>query len=84
VLPIALKMNRRVRVLKQLVRESLYVVDERAAAEAILSRANARLIVADLAFRSDATAPRVRSFRRDPSARSFRLSHTRRLRHVHD
>jgi hypothetical protein len=76
-------VNRRVRVLKQLVRESLYVVDEQAVADAIISRANARLLVADLAFRSDAGAARVRSFRRDPTARSFRLSHTPRLRHIH-
>jgi len=76
-------VHRRVRVLKQLVRESLYVVDEQAVAHAILSRANARLLVADLAFRSDAATPRVRSFRRDPTARSFRLSQSPRLRHIH-
>ena len=76
-------MNGRARVLKQLVRESLYVVDERAVADAILARINARLLVPDLELRAGGRGAPVRSFRRDPAARSFRLSHPTRLRHLH-
>jgi hypothetical protein len=77
-------MDARVRVLRELVRESLYVLDERAVADAIMARGRARTLVSATTFRSELQAPQPRSFRRDRSARSFRLSsapHLRRLEH---
>jgi hypothetical protein len=67
-------MQDRVRVLKQLVRESLYVVDDTAVADAIVLRAMLRRTVPEPTFRSERRPSQVRSFRRDPGARSFRLS----------
>jgi hypothetical protein len=72
----------RSRVLKQVVGESLYVVDELAVADAIMLRAKLRLVVADQSFRSATREPRPRSFRRDRDARSFRLTGSPRLRHI--
>jgi hypothetical protein len=62
----------------QLVRESLYQVDEHAVAEAILARARARALVAQTEFRNDlrgraARAREVRSFHPTARARSFHL-----------
>ena len=74
----------RAREIKDLIADSLYVVDERSVADAIIARAMVRLTVADPSFRSEFRGPSARSFRRDPLARSFRLSHTpvvRRLNH---
>ena len=71
-------MSPRPTLLAQLVRDSHYVVDERAVAEAIVMRALARRVVPDLAFRSEAAAPpEVRSFRCHRDVRSFRLSRAR-------
>lgn len=70
------------RILKQLMRDSLYVVDERAIAEAILLRAGVRQLIGEHSFRSDLRGPQVRSFRRDPRARSFRLASNPRLRSI--
>jgi hypothetical protein len=66
-----------------LIRDSLYIVDERAAADAILARAMLRMTVAEPTFRSENRGPQARSFRRDPSARSFRLSQGPSLRRLH-
>jgi hypothetical protein len=67
------------RSLKQLIDDGMYVVDERAVADAIFARASVRVSVARASFRSEPAPPMVRSFRRDPHARSFRLERTGRL-----
>lgn len=66
-------MNARTKVLKELVRTSLYVVDERAVAQAIVVRATARDLVPGLTQPPPQQPMPVRSFRRTRSARSFRL-----------
>jgi hypothetical protein len=63
--------------LKQLIAESLYHVDERAVAEAILARAVVRQTMPEVSFRSEHRGPLVRSFRRERDARSFRLAGSR-------
>jgi hypothetical protein len=73
----------RVRVLKQLVRESMYVIDERTVGDAIVMRASVRAALPDSEFRSGRGEPVVRSFRRDRDARSFRLTGTPHLRAQH-
>jgi hypothetical protein len=73
----------RVRVLRELISNSMYVVDERSVADAVVLRSRLRMTVADGSFRSEHRGPPVRSFRRDPGARSFRLSRDARLRQVH-
>jgi hypothetical protein len=75
-------MRPRARVIQELIGDSLYVVDERAAADAIIGRAIVRMTVAEPAFRSEHQGPPARSFRRDPGARSFRLSAAPSLRRV--
>jgi hypothetical protein len=60
--------------LKQLVSESLYVVEPTVVAEAIVLRAMLRRTVAAPTFRSERSNPQARSFRRDRDARSFRLT----------
>jgi hypothetical protein len=67
-------MNPRTKVLKQLVRESQYVVDPDAVAEAIIVRALAQRVLPDVTFRSTPAAPPVRSFRPHRGTRSFRLT----------
>lgn len=63
----------RVQLLKQLVLESQYVIDEQLVAGAILARATTRLLVGEAAFRNDPRSPGpVRSFRPSSQARSFR------------
>jgi hypothetical protein len=66
-------MNARLKVLKQLMRDSMYVIDESLVADAVVLRMNARDAVPDLTLRSDARGPLIRSFRRHDDARSFRL-----------
>lgn len=66
-------MQSDVRLLRQLVRDSLYVVDEGAVADALLARARVRATVARRQLANERPEPIVRSFRRDPGARSFRL-----------
>ena len=68
-------VERRVRVLKEMVAGSMYVVDERAVADAILARAAVRQAVAVAELRAEQRVRRIRSFRRTREARSFRLSH---------
>lgn len=68
-------MNPRTKVLKQLVRESQYVVDPQAVAEAIIVRSAAQRVLPDVSFRSTpAPSFQVRSFRPHRGARSFRLT----------
>jgi hypothetical protein len=54
------KMNARAKVLKQLVRESQYVVDPDAVAKAIVARLVAGRGLPDVSFRSTPAVPRVR------------------------
>ena len=68
-------MSPRVQVLKQLVTDGHYVIDEAAVAEAVVLRANARRMLPDVTFRSAPSgAPPVKSFRPNLRARSFRLT----------
>jgi hypothetical protein len=74
---------RRTRVLRQLIADSLYVVDEGAVADAILLRSRARVTFPDMVFPNDRRAS-VRSFRLEHDARSFRLGarpRSRQLQH---
>jgi hypothetical protein len=76
-------MNDRLHVLRQLIRDGLYVVDGQSVANAVLARAHVRAAMADPTFRSDQRSPVARSFRRDRDARSFRLTGGVRLRATH-
>jgi hypothetical protein len=67
-------VEKRVRVLKEMVDSSLYVVDERAVANAILARAVVNQAVAAPELRNGRPDRQVRSFRRTRNARSFRLT----------
>jgi hypothetical protein len=62
----------RAQLLRQLVLDSQYVVDEELVAAAIVARGTTRLLVAEAAFSNDIRGPRVRSFRPSKEARSFR------------
>ena len=62
-----MKMNPRVKVLKELVNSELYVIDDAAVADAVLLRSMARHTLPDVAF----AAPRDRSPR---SARFARIA----------
>jgi hypothetical protein len=62
----------RAQLLRQLVLDSQYVIDEHLVAGAILARATTRRVLADASFRNDVRAPRVRSFRPSTNVRSFR------------
>ncbi|HWF36655.1 MAG TPA: hypothetical protein VG295_14845 [Solirubrobacteraceae bacterium] len=64
---------RRTRVLRQLIADDMYVVDERLVAESIMSRAQTRSFVPGIFFGNEYNAPAVRSFRLEHEARSFRL-----------
>jgi hypothetical protein len=68
-------VENRVRVLKEMVASSLYVVDEQAVANAILARAAVHRAIAEPELRSSRSDRVVRSFRRTRNARSFRLMH---------
>ena len=56
-------MNVRTDILKQLVANGSYPIDETAIAEAILVRSRARWMLPEIAFRTEPSPPRVRSFR---------------------
>jgi hypothetical protein len=65
-------MNR-AQLIRELVLDSQYVIDEPLVASAILARASTRGLVGAVAFRNDTPAQRpVRSFRPSSNARSFR------------
>jgi len=76
-----MKMNPRVKILKQLVGDGHYVVDAPAVADVMVLRAMVQRALPDVTFRC---APRVardvRSFRPHRGARSFRLSRAQRRR----
>jgi hypothetical protein len=74
-------MSSRVRLLRALCEDGMYVIDERAIADAILARARVRALVPDVAFAELGAS--VRSFRHDPSARSFRLARPAMRRSAH-
>jgi hypothetical protein len=64
---------RRAPLIRQLVLDSQYVIDEHLVAAAILARAAARRVLADASFRNDIRASStVRSFRPSTHVRSFR------------
>jgi hypothetical protein len=67
-------IHRQIQLLKELVSDAQYAVDERAVADAIVARALARRAVMGTTFRNDlrGPAPQVRSFRPTRQARSFR------------
>jgi hypothetical protein len=62
----------RAHLLRQLVLDSQYVIDEHLVAAAILARATARRVLADASFRNDIRPRAVRSFRPSRQVRSFR------------
>jgi hypothetical protein len=62
----------RAQLLRQLVLDQQYPVDEELVAAAILARTAARRLVSETAFRNDLRGPQVRSFRPTKQARSFR------------
>jgi hypothetical protein len=67
-------MNR-AQLIRELVLDSQYVIDEQLVASAILARARTRGLIGAVAFRNDLRAPAppaVRSFRPTSNARSFR------------
>jgi hypothetical protein len=71
-------MQRHIQLLKDLVLDSRYGVDEHIVAEAIIARAVTRRAVMGTTFRNDIReaapepAPQVRAFRPTRQARSFR------------
>jgi hypothetical protein len=74
-------MNPRVKVLKQLVADGLYVVDEPTIANAMELHAMVQRELPDVTFRcAPRVEPQVRSFRPHRGARSFRLSRAQRRR----
>jgi hypothetical protein len=71
-------MNARAALIKQLVDDGSYPLDELAIAEAIVVRSKVRSIVPGIAFRLAAAKAPVRSFRHHSGARSFRLHRAQR------
>ena len=73
-------MTARTHLLKQLIADGSYPIDEAAIAEAIVLRAAARRAVPDVAFRCAAhqVKQQVRSFRPHSGTRSFRLARAER------
>ena len=73
-------MNQRVKLLKELVDDELYVIDHVAVADAVLLRSRTRHTLPEVAFRVTARPqePKVRSFRPHRGARSFRLTRAER------
>ena len=63
---------RRTQLIRQLVLDSQYVVDEGTLAAAILARGSTRRLVGAITFRNDVRRPRIRSFRMTKQAQSFR------------
>ncbi len=67
-------MQQRAQLLRQLVLDSQYVIDEHLVATAILARAATRSLIGASAFRNDERTPwrAARSFRPSSEVRSFR------------
>jgi hypothetical protein len=63
---------RRTQLIRQLVLDSQYVVDEATLADAIVARGTARRLIGGITFRNDVRRRPVRSFRMTTQARSFR------------
>jgi hypothetical protein len=61
----------RAQLLRQLVLDSHYVIDEQQVAAAILARGETRRLVASSSFRNTLHIPDVRSFRPSTGVRSF-------------
>ena len=78
-------MTPRAQVLKQLVADEHYVIDESAIAEAIVLRSLVLRTLPDVTFRRETTrdAPPVRSFRPHRGSRSFRLTRAERRPATH-
>ena len=70
-------MTSRTRVVKQLVEQALYPVDERAVAEALLAHVTVRRVLPGVELLRPEPQEAVRSFRPDARARSFRLESRR-------
>ena len=68
-----MRTNARAKLLKELVRESKYVVDPAAVAEAIIARSVARQIPPELSARGTPSVSQPRSFGVHPDRRSLRL-----------
>lgn len=64
-------MQRQIQLLRQLVLDSQYAVEEATVADAIIARATACRAVIGTAFRNDLRSPQVRSFRPSRQVRSF-------------
>lgn len=62
----------RVQLLRALVRDSQYAVDEQLIAQAIVARLAVRRLVPETVLRNDPRQAQVRSFRPSSKARSFR------------
>ena len=74
-----MRMKPRVRLLKELVSDGMYVVDDAAVADAVLLRAMTLHTLPDVTFRgSPRAAPEVRSFRPHRGVKSFRLTRAER------
>ena len=72
-------MNPRVKLLKELVNDELYVIDEAAVANAVMLRAMTRHMLPEVTFRgTPRPAPQVRSFRPHRGAKSFKLTRAQR------
>ena len=72
-------MNPRVKLLKELVDDGLYVVADVAVADAVLLRSMTRHMLPDVTFRGNSKPrPQVRSFRPHRGAKSFRLTRAER------
>jgi hypothetical protein len=63
---------RRAQLIRQLVLDAQYVIDEDVVAAAILARSAAHSLVCEATFRNDDRDAHVRSFRPTKQARSFR------------
>ena len=76
-------MNPRVKLLKELVHDGLYVVDAAVVADAVLLRSMTRRMLPQVTFRATSLPlPQVRSFRPHRGAESFKLTRAQR-RPVH-
>jgi hypothetical protein len=71
-------MNARTALLKRMVDDGCYPIDEAAIADAILVRSLARRVMPEIVFRLPPPKPQVRSFRPHRGARSFRLHRSER------
>jgi hypothetical protein len=73
------KMTPRVKLLKELVNDELYVIDEAAVADAVMLRSMTRRVLPEVTFRgTPRPAPGVRSFRPHRGVKSFKLTRAQR------